>query len=816
MSIKVPIQYETDGAQLDRDMSSDVTKAGGDAGKRGGKAFGTSFKSSAKGLLAAAGLLAGVDTAVDQLKQAIGGASDLVESSTKITAVFGEADVAVQKFASGGAKALGQTKQEALDAAATFGTFGKAAGLSGNDLAKFSTGLTGLSTDFASFFNASPETAVEAIGAALRGESEPIRQFGILLDDATLKAEALSLGLLKPVKSAAAIQTASVKATEAQKNYNDAIAKNGKGSLEALKAEAALGTAKERLIKATEGTIGPLTQQQKVLAAQSSIFKQSKDAQGDFARTSDGLANQSRILRAQLIDVRSELGAKLLPTVLDVVGGVSNLVTEFQNGEGTGGDIRDTLEEVGSALGDVADFGKDVLGLFNALPGPVKKTAVELGIAYLALRQIRAGMALVGGTGSAQLVGGLANAETRLTTTATAANRLGAGAKQAAGAGGLLLLATASQQTSKEMGALQGAVGGAAAGFAVGGPWGAGIGAIAGGLLGVFTSGKQAAKGISAADQASQNAIAGLDSLDTQLSVVTASYTKAARAAVSQSIVSQPAVVAAYKDLGLNISTVTDALLGNAKAQKEVDAAISAANTPVQIAAATNAAYGRTVDTLSPKEIAHAKAATTLADALGKITKKTKEERTEAVLTSLANTKLGESLKNIPDDTVLQIHLEGDKQARQDIKNLIRDGQVVNREQVRLLLKTAGLPAAEKDIDRIVRQAKEAAREYLLQFRAQYNPAQGQKNDPRRRARGGPVDAGVPYVVGDAGREIFVPDRPGRIEPNVPTTSSVSGGGSLTIIQNDYGPRSARAKVNEIVWAVKYGTRARGQEMVGA
>jgi hypothetical protein len=106
-----------------------------------------------------------------------------------------------------------------------------------------------------------PEDAIQAIGAALRGEAEPIRRYGILLNDATLKNEALALGLIKTTKEA-------------------------------------------------------LSPANKVLAAQAAIYKQTADAQGDFARTSDGLANSQRILAANIEDVKITLGESLLPVAL--------------------------------------------------------------------------------------------------------------------------------------------------------------------------------------------------------------------------------------------------------------------------------------------------------------------------------------------------------------------------------------------------------------------------------------------------------------------------------------------------------------------
>ena len=194
--------------------------------------------------------------------KAISAASDFEESTAKIGEIFGDAADSVFDFAEDAAQALGQSKQSVLDAAGTFGTFGKAAGLAGEDLSTFSNDFTGLASDLASFNNTSPEEAVEALGAALRGESEPLRRYGILLDDASMRQKALELGIVSTTKNA-------------------------------------------------------LTPQQKILAAQALIFEQSADAQGDFERTSGSLANQQRILQAELSNVTVEIGQKLLPVAID-------------------------------------------------------------------------------------------------------------------------------------------------------------------------------------------------------------------------------------------------------------------------------------------------------------------------------------------------------------------------------------------------------------------------------------------------------------------------------------------------------------------
>lgn len=291
----------------------------------------TFSKVSGAAKLAYAAVAAGAAAlAMDSIKAA----SDLNETQTKVAQLFGKSTADVNKFASTAATSLGQSKQQALDAASTFGLFGKTAHLSGEGLVSFSTNLVKLAGDMASFNNTSPEQAIEAIGAALRGESEPIRAYGVLLDDATLKSRALSMGLLHATTSAAQIHAAQLKLTESQTKYTEALKKHGKTSSEAAKAESALALAKEHFTKATAGSLPPLTQQQKVLAAQAEIMHQTSAAQGDFARTSTGLANRQRILSAEFANAKASLGTLLLPYVLKGATAFSALLTWVQkNGE---------------------------------------------------------------------------------------------------------------------------------------------------------------------------------------------------------------------------------------------------------------------------------------------------------------------------------------------------------------------------------------------------------------------------------------------------------------------------------------------------
>ena len=257
MALSIPIISEFDGKGIDKAIKEfQQLETAGEKAQFAIKKAAIPAAAALAGLAAAAG-------------PAISAASDLEENLSKVNVIFGEGAKDIEEFAKTAATALGQSQNAVLTAAGTFGTFGKAAGLGGAELAAFSNDFTALASDLASFNNTSPEEAVNAIGAALRGEAEPLRQFGVLLNDATLKAAAMELGIYS-------------------------------GS-------------------------GALTDQQKILAAQKVIYDQTGDAQGDFEKTSGGLANSQRILSAEIKNLQIEIGKGLLP----VVDAVLPFLTKF-------------------------------------------------------------------------------------------------------------------------------------------------------------------------------------------------------------------------------------------------------------------------------------------------------------------------------------------------------------------------------------------------------------------------------------------------------------------------------------------------------
>lgn len=329
----------------------------GSTGERELGRIGSSAKLSSQALLTAGagGIYAGTKI-IGSLKGATDAASDLNEAVSYSGVVFGSSADEIDRWSDTSAEALGQSKRQATEAATTFATFGKAAGLAGGELVGFSTDLVKLATDLASAKNTSPEDAITAIGSALRGESEPIRAYGVLLDDATLRQEAFALGLTKTTKEA-------------------------------------------------------LTPQQKVLAAQAAIFKQTGDAQGDFARTSDSAANSAKSLAASLEDAKANEGQGLLgvlsatnkaaSTVLNTLGEIPGATAALGVATaGVGGAaiiggaitsivgarraIQDYRTEVAAARSATSGIGSTGVAAFGKLGGAVQAVGGILAVAAIA------------------------------------------------------------------------------------------------------------------------------------------------------------------------------------------------------------------------------------------------------------------------------------------------------------------------------------------------------------------------------------------------------------------------------------------------
>jgi hypothetical protein len=287
------VDARVDGAVKDiRTLAKESGKTD-DAAKKlehRGKAIGTAWKVGV-GLVAGAALVK-----FAQLSgKAVDDASALAETTSKVGAVFKDQGGKILKFGETAAGALGQSRQQALDAAAGFGLFFNAAGLANSASADMSMSLVKLATDLSSFSDVDTPEVLASIRSGLSGEAEPMRKFGVFLNEGAVAAKAAELGLV--------------------------------------------------------GLNGKLSDGQKIQARYALILDQTTTQQGDFARTSGGLAGQQRKATAAMADASAALGEGLLPAQLAMTH---------------------ALVEAAPAISAVAKgTGKLVEG-FTSLPGPLQ------------------------------------------------------------------------------------------------------------------------------------------------------------------------------------------------------------------------------------------------------------------------------------------------------------------------------------------------------------------------------------------------------------------------------------------------------------
>jgi len=204
-------------------------------------------------------------------KAAVEAASDLQEVQNVVDVTFGSSASEIDSWAKNARTQFGLTETQAKKFASTIGATMKSSGLSGDEIVGMSEDLAGLAADMASFYNMDFETAFQKIRSGISGETEPLKQLGINMSVANLEAYALTQGITKAFD-----QMSQAEQTQLRYQY---------------------------LMQATA------------------------DAQGDFARTTDGYANSMRTLETAIETVKTKLGAPLL----DAVAGATSKLTKFIN-----------------------------------------------------------------------------------------------------------------------------------------------------------------------------------------------------------------------------------------------------------------------------------------------------------------------------------------------------------------------------------------------------------------------------------------------------------------------------------------------------
>lgn len=200
-------------------------------------------------------------------------ASDFQESLNKVDVAFGATAGQVKNFAQQALTQFGIAEGTALDMAATFGDMATSMGLPQTEAANMSTSLVGLAGDLASFKNIGIDQAMTALNGVFTGETESLKMLGVVMTEANLQAFALSKGIKTQIKD--------------------------------------------------------MDQASKVNLRYAYIMEATKNAQGDFARTGGGAANQMRIFQESMKQLGQQFGAVILPHFTKLITGLNGMISGF-------------------------------------------------------------------------------------------------------------------------------------------------------------------------------------------------------------------------------------------------------------------------------------------------------------------------------------------------------------------------------------------------------------------------------------------------------------------------------------------------------
>lgn len=255
-----------------------------------------------KAFKVAAGAIAGIGIA-EVAKKSVELASNLVEVQNVVDTTFGESSGKIDSWSKTALNAFGLSELQAKQFNGTMGALMKSSGITGDSLVTMSENLSGLSGDFASFYNLPIEEAFEKIKSGISGETEPLKSLGINMSVANLQAYALSQGITKSYQSMN-------QAEQTQLRYNY-------------------------------------------------LMNVSKDTQGDFNKTSDTFANQMRIAQTNLSQMGAAIATKVLPYLNKLLlvfngGGLSQvgsvLSSTFDNVINTLSSLKPNVEAIWNSL----------------------------------------------------------------------------------------------------------------------------------------------------------------------------------------------------------------------------------------------------------------------------------------------------------------------------------------------------------------------------------------------------------------------------------------------------------------------------------
>lgn len=208
-------------------------------------------------------------------KEAIGLASDLAEVDNVVNKAFGNMRSEMDALADSAIKNLGMSRLMAYQTGSTFMSMGKSMIANSEDAKNMALSLTKLTANMASFFNVSQELASIALKSIYTGETETLKQYGVVMTEVNLKQFAQEQGI--------------------RKSY------------------------------------AAMTQSEKVMLRYQYVMNQLSYIGDDFIDTQDSWANQTRILSEQWKELLTILGSGLITVLTPVVKGLNMIVSALIN-----------------------------------------------------------------------------------------------------------------------------------------------------------------------------------------------------------------------------------------------------------------------------------------------------------------------------------------------------------------------------------------------------------------------------------------------------------------------------------------------------
>lgn len=245
-------------------------------------------------------------------------AADAEEIQSKFNVVFSQTADEANAWAESLGNSVGRATQDIQQFAASTGDILKPLGLAEEEALAFSQGITTLALDVASFNNAADADVIANFNSALVGNTESLKQYGVVINATTIGQEALSMG------------------------YSDNVAE-----------------------------LDPAVKAQIIY---NQLLAGTSDAQGDLERTQDSFTNSLKTTTAEFKELGSELGAILLPIANQVLDVVQQLIERFRGlteeqqktiliVAGIAAALGPLLIIIGSLIGAVAALGSALLFL---------------------------------------------------------------------------------------------------------------------------------------------------------------------------------------------------------------------------------------------------------------------------------------------------------------------------------------------------------------------------------------------------------------------------------------------------------------------